>query len=140
MKTHDEKVNELAAVIREMDGDVATGYGDIATAILAKIESMELDELNASEGGETGPVATVRRIAQRVQLGETTNAIRLLSLYGGLEANQRITDLIDAQKAELIRLRECVADRDAIIARMKAESVAAKAHIARLIAGKEDAK
>ena len=105
MKTHDEKVNELAGwLCRGMA--IHKVIPELATAILAKSDSMDLADAQIAPDGERTPEATVRRITNLVQLGDIRGAVRALRNDGGLAANKTITDLLEMQKAELARLRE----------------------------------
>lgn len=121
------------------------GERDYATAILAKIDSMDREDATIAKDGERTPEATARRIANLVAAGDISGAVRTLQQGGGLLANKSVTDLIEMQKAEILRMRkdadaretELTAAHHALIAEGAARN-AADAKVARLVAAGDE--
>jgi hypothetical protein len=132
MKTY--KITELATFLDEAEKYKWPSL-ILAKAIVAKLDSIDSADLALGPQSETGPIATVRRIAHRVQLGDTCNAVKLLASHGGHAANEQITVLLGQQAEEIKRLR-------AKVARLVAagDAMAASGDFGVWQAAKEDAK
>ena len=102
MKTH--KITALATFLDEAE-KYKWSSEILAKAIIAKLDSLDQAEVAISPHAQTGPLATVRRITNSVQLGDTAWAIKLLTAHGGHAANEQITALLGQQAEEIKRLR-----------------------------------